>query len=122
MNETLNNILTAIDTALKHGAALSIFLGYGIAIGLVQWLKRTPWYSSNKWAIRAAALPIGFVVTYLTWPIHEINAVRIFVAFFVGVSSSWIYQLVTWQLYKHWPGLNKHLSASPGLPPKAAPP
>ena len=113
MNDLFNQILTAIDTALQHGAALAVLLGYGIAIGLVQWLKRTPWYSSNKWAIRAAALPIGFIVTYLSWPIHELNAVRIFVAFFVGVSCPWIYQLATWAIYKFWPGAEKHLSAAP---------
>jgi hypothetical protein len=110
---TFESILIAIETALQHGAALSIGLGYIIAIGLVQWIKRTPWYTDNKWAIRALALPIGFFVTFITWPVHELNAVRFMIALAVGVSSAWVYQGVTFLLYLKWPQLRERLQATP---------
>lgn len=113
MNDMLNNILTAIDTALQHGAALSIILGLIVSILGTQYIKRLDVFPSKKWWIRGLALPLGFVTTFFTWPIHEFNAVRLFLALAVGLLASPIYQLVTWQLYKYWPGLEKHLSAQP---------
>lgn len=112
----LDTFLRMFDRALEHGAGYSIIIGWVIAIGLVQWIKRTPWYPSRKWAIRALALPIGFVVTFALWPSPrwwDLSAARFFTALAVGVSASWIYQLVTWVIYKFWPGAEKHLSAAP---------
>ena len=111
----LDTALRMFDRAIEHGAAYSIILGYVISIGLVQYIKRTPWFPSRKWAIRALALPFGFVTTFFLWPGSpwSLTAVKFFTALAVGVSSPWIYQLVTWAIYKFWPGAEKHLSAQP---------
>ena len=113
MNETFNSILTAIDTALQHGAALSIILGLIVAIGGTQYIKRLDAFPSKKWLIRALALPLGFVTTFFTWPIHEFSAVRFFLAIAVGLSAPLIYQGITLLLYWKWPQLEKRLSAAP---------
>lgn len=113
MNETFNNILTAIDTALQHGAALSIILGLIVAIAGTQYVKRLDAFPSKKWLIRALALPFGFLTTFFTWPIHEQFAVRFFLALAVGLSAPLIYQGVTLLLYWKWPQLEQKLSAAP---------
>lgn len=110
----LDTFLRMFDRALEHGAFISIFLGYVIAIGLTQWLKRLPWTSSNKWIIRLMALPFGFAATYALWPIRDtLSPVRICMALAVGVSAPWIYQVVTRVLYWKWPHLERKLSAAP---------
>ena len=113
MNETFNNILTAIDTALQHGAALSIILGLIVAIAGTQYVKRLDAFPSKKWLIRALALPLGFFTTFFTWPFHELSAVRFFLALAVGLSAPLIYQGVTLLLYWKWPQLEQKLSAAP---------
>lgn len=113
MNDTFNQILTAIDAALQHGAALSIILGLIVAIAGTQYIKRLDAFPSKKWLIRALALPLGFVTTFFTWPIHELSAVRFFLALAVGLSAPLIYQGVTLLLYWKWPQLERHLSAEP---------
>lgn len=102
-----------LDRALAHGAMLSIILGWVIAIGVTQWIKLFPWYSTNKWAIRALALPIGFIVTYSLWPQagYGLSAVRVCMALAVGVSAPWVYQGVTRVLYWKWPHLERKFSA-----------
>jgi len=118
MNETLNNILTAIDTALQHGAALSIILGLIVSICGTQYVKRLDAFPSKRWPIRALALPLGFLTTFFTWPIHELNAVRFFLALAVGLSAPLVYQGVTLLLYWKWPQLEQRLSAEYSEPPK----
>ena len=109
----LEQILNGIDTALQHGAALSVLLGLLVAIGGTQYVKRLEAFPSKRLWIRGLALPLGFFTTFYTWPIHELNAVRIFLALAVGLSAPLIYQLVTFLLYLKWPQLEKHLSAAP---------
>lgn len=116
MNAILNEALQAFETFLQHGYAVAIVLGWIIAIGLVQWIKRTPWYSDNKWAIRALAFPIGAVVTFFLWPVHTQNAVRYCMAFAVGVSSSWVYTGITKLIYWKWPHMRAKLTATPRDP------
>lgn len=111
-----NDLLAAIETALQHGAALSIILGLIVAIGGTQYIKRLDAFPSKKWLIRGLALPLGFATTYFTWPIHEFSAVRFFLALAVGLSSPLIYQLVTRIIYSRWPLLEKSLSAQPEDP------
>jgi hypothetical protein len=110
----LRTFFTVFEVALQHGLAYSVLVGWVIAIGLTQWIKQLPWTSNNKWIIRLTALPFGFLTTYSLWPIGPyFGAVRIFTALAVGVSSPWIYQLVTAVLYKFWPHLEEKLSAAP---------
>ena len=109
----LDKILSGIDTALQHGAALSIILGLVVSIAGTQYAKRLEAFPSHRWAIRALALPLGFVATFFTWPIHELNAVRLFLALSVGLSSPLVYQGVTLALYWKWPQLEGKLSAQP---------
>lgn len=111
-----DSILKAIESALQHGASLSVFLGLVVAIGGTQYVKRLDAFPSRKWVIRALALPLGFATTYFTWPIHELTAVRFFLALAVGVSAPLIYQGVTLALYWKWPHLEKKLSAAPKDP------
>lgn len=113
MNETLNQILSAIDTALEHGAALSIILGLIVAICGTQYVKRLDVFPSKRWAIRALALPLGWATTFFTWPIHQFSAVRFFLALAVGLAAPLIYQGVTLLLYLKWPQLEARLSAEP---------
>ena len=107
------SILDGIELALQHGAVLSIILGLVVAIGGTQYIKRLDAFPSKKWLIRALALPLGFVTTFFTWPIHEFSAVRLFLALAVGLSAPLIYQGVTLLLYWKWPQLERHLSAEP---------
>lgn len=113
MNETLNQILSAIDTALEHGAALSIILGLIVAICGTQYVKRLDVFPSKRWAIRALALPLGWATTFFTWPIHQISAVRFFLALAVGLAAPLLYQGITLLLYLRWPQLEARLSAEP---------
>lgn len=108
-----NNLLTAIDTALEHGAALSIILGLIVAIAGTQYVKRLEWTTANRWWIRAIALPLGFVATFFTWPAAGITGVRVFLALAVGLMAPMLYQFVTFLLYLKWPQLERHLSADP---------
>lgn len=109
----LNSILEGIEAALQHGAALSILLGLIVAIAGTQYVKRLEAFPSHKWAIRGLALPLGFCATYFTWPVHELNAVRIFLALAVGLSAPLVYQGGVFLLYKRWPELESRLSAQP---------
>lgn len=111
--DLLNKILSGIDTALQHGAALSIILGLIVAIAGTQYVKRLDAFPSHRWWIRALALPLGFFPTFFTWPVHELNAVRIFLALAVGLSAPLVYQGVTLLLYWKWPQLEGKLSAQP---------
>lgn len=102
-----------LESALQHGALLALILGYVVAIGLTQWIKQYPWYPTHRWMIRLLALPFGFFPTYFVWPVHGFNAVRFFISLAVGVSAPWVYQIVTFLLYKKWPQLEQRLSAAP---------
>lgn len=112
-----NDLLTAIETALQHGAALSIILGLIVAIGGTQYVKKLASFPSSRWWIRALALPLGFFTTFLTWPVHEVYAVRVFLAIAVGLSAPAIYQVGTRIIYWKWPHLEKRLSAQPPSDP-----
>ena len=111
--DLLNNILAGIETALQHGAALSIILGLIVSIAGTQYVKRLDAFPSHRWIIRALALPLGFFATFLTWPIHELNAVRFFLALAVGLAAPLVYQGATLALYWKWPQLEARLSAQP---------
>lgn len=111
--DLLKAILAGIELALQYGAALSIILGLIVSIAGTQYVKRLEVFPSKKWWIRGLALPLGFFTTFYTWPIHELNAVRIFLALAVGLSAPLIYQLIVMVLYKKWPDLEKHISAQP---------
>ena len=108
-----DSILKAFDTLLLHKEALAVLLGLLVAIAGTQYVKRLKWTTSNRWWIRAIALPLGFFTTFFMWPVHQFNATRFFVALAVGVSAPMIYQGVTLALYWKWPQLEKHLSAKP---------
>ena len=106
-------ILNAFDTLMAHREALAVLLGLLVAIAGTQYLKRLKCTPSNRWWVRAMALPLGFATTYFTWPIHELNALRFFTALAVGLMAPLVYQGVTLALYWKWPQLEKHLSAEP---------
>ncbi len=112
----LKSLLEAINLVLQEGAALSLLLGYVVAIGGTQYVKRLEAVNLQKWAIRALALPLGFVATFSTWPIPGVSGVRVFVALAVGLSSPGVYSIVTRCLYKRWPHLEEKLSAQPVEP------
>lgn len=117
----LKSIIDAINLLMQEGAALSILLGLFIAIAGTQFVKKLEAFPSNKWWIRALALPLGFFPTFFTWPVHEITAIRIFVAFAVGFGAPIVYQIVTQALYWKWPHLEPKLSACPAHPSKPDP-
>jgi hypothetical protein len=102
-----------VESALQHGAALSIVLGYLVAIGLTQFVKQLPFFPSYRWAIRLLAFPFGFVTTFSVWPVPGFTAVRVFMAVAVGVSSPWIYQVATAVIHKRWPHIAESLAAKP---------
>ena len=108
-----DSILQAFDTLLQHGFALSVAVGLVVSIAGTQYVKRLPWTTSNRWLIRAIALPLGFLPTYFMWPVHQFTAIRFFIALAVGLAAPLIYQGVTLALYYKWPQLEKHLSAEP---------
>ena len=118
MTAWFNELLTAIDAALAHGAALSILLGLALALAGSQWLKfvllNTHWLPDPKrWIIKAMALPLGAVTTYVTWPGSEDRGVQMAVALMVGLVAPYFYQLATALLYRLWPGLEERLSVDP---------
>lgn len=113
MFEWFPELLKAMNAALQEGAALSILLGLAVAIGGTQYVKRLEACPSQRWVIRAMALPLGFATTYFTWPIHELSAVRFFIALATGLMAPLVYQGVTGALYWRWPQLEKHFSADP---------
>ena len=90
--DLFNKFLASIEQALQYGTALSIMLGVACAIFGTQYVKRLEVFPSNKWAIRGLALPLGFVATFFTWPVHELNAVRFFIAVCVGLTAPALYQ------------------------------
>lgn len=108
-----DSIIKAFEVLLEHREALAVLLGLLVAIGGTQYVKRLEWTTSNRWWIRAIALPFGFFTTFFTWPIHQFTALRFFVALAVGMCAPMIYQGVTLALYHKWPQLEKHLSAKP---------
>ena len=117
MFEWFPELLKAMNAALQEGAALSILLGLAVAIGGTQYVKRLDAFPSKAWPIRALALPLGLVTTYLTWPVHEMSALRFFIALATGLMSPLVYQAVTAALYWKWPNLEMHISAAPGNEP-----
>ena len=112
--DLFNKFLASIEQALQYGAAVSIVLGTACAIFGTQYVKRLEVFPSNKWAIRGLALPLGFVATFFTWPVHELNAVRFFMAVCVGLTAPALYQGAVFFLYRKWPGLEAKMSAAPG--------
>ena len=113
--ELFNKFLSGIEQALQYGAAVSIVLGVACAIFGTQYVKRLEVFPSNKWVIRGGlALPLGFVATFFTWPVHELNAVRFFMAVCVGLTAPVLYQGAVFFLYRKWPGLEAKMSAAPG--------
>jgi len=120
MNAWLDNLLTAIDTALQHGAALSILLGLAIALAGTQWLKfvllRTSWLPDpRRWIVKTLSLPLGAVTTYTTWPGGQDRGVQVSIALAVGLLAPYVYMLATAILYRIWPDLERRLSADPYL-------
>jgi hypothetical protein len=117
MFDWVQPLLDAMNAALKEGAALSVLLGLAGAILGTQFVKRLEVFPSKKWLIRGGlALPLGFMATFFTWPVHTINGVRIVLAVVVGLAAPLVYQGVTYLIYLKWPQLEKHLSAQPGQP------
>lgn len=111
----IDQLEVILQHAMQNGVFLALCLGYIISIGLTQWVKMLPWTSSNKWVIRLTALPIGFITTFFLWPSDLPHmAVRIAMSLAVGVSSPWIYQIVTRVVFKFWPHIENKISANPG--------
>ena len=113
MFEWFPELLKAMNAALQEGAALSILLGLAVAIGGTQYVKRLEAFPSHRWVIRALALPLGFITTYLTWPMANLSALRFFIALATGLMAPLVYQGVTALLYWKWPQLEKRFSADP---------
>jgi len=114
----LKNLLDAINLVLQEGAALSILLGLLVAIFGTQYVKRLEAFPSKKWAIRALALPLGFVATFFTWPVHQISALRIFISLAVGLAAPVVYSAVISLIAIKWPEFAKRMSANPDEAPK----
>ena len=111
--EYLKSLIDAINLLLQEGAALSVLLGLVVAIGGTQYVKRLEAFPSKKWAIRGLALPLGFLATFFTWPIHQVSAVRIFVALSVGLISPFVYTSFVSLVAIKWPNFAAKMSANP---------
>lgn len=109
----LQKAIDAVNLLLEEGAALSVLLGLSVAIFGTQYVKKLEAFPSKKWAIRGLALPLGFAATFSTWPIHELSAVRVFVALAVGLSAPVVYSSLVSLVAIRWPNFAAKMSAEP---------
>lgn len=112
-SDDVNSAIGIYETLRQHGEVLAIVLGFLVSISLTQFVKQLRWFPSKRWLIRAMAVPLGAVVTFSAWPVHEFTAIRFWIAVAVGGLCPPVYQAATWAIYKFWPGAEKHLSAAP---------
>lgn len=117
--DLLRKTIEAINLLLQEGAALSVMLGLVIAIAGTQYVKKLEAFPSKKWAIRGLALPLGFVATFFTWPVHELNAIRVFVSLAVGLAAPAVYKAFVSLIAIKFPDFAKRMSAEPDEAPKA---
>lgn len=116
--EYLKSLIEAINLLLQEGAALSVLLGLVVAICGTQYVKKLEAFPSRKGPIRALALPLGFLATYFTWPVHEFNAIRVFVSIAVGLSAPVVYSTFVSLVAIKWPNFAAKMSAAPDETPK----
>src|SRR3972149_4932953 len=103
--------MKAINVALQEGAALAIVIGCAVAIGGTQFMKfQLATYTRRL--LNLVSLLLGFVTTFLMWPVHEFNAVRFFLALTVGLTAPGIYKGVTALLFWKFPQLEKYFKPS----------
>lgn len=113
----LEQFIKAVNLLLSEGAALSILLGYVIAIGGTQYIKSFEAIYFKPLAIRALmALPLGFVATFFTLPIEGRLALRAVIAAAVGLTAPAVYSLTIRVLYHFWPWMETKISQQPPKP------
>lgn len=105
VNGWLSTFLVVIETAFEHGLALSILLGWVVAIFGTLYLKILPWTTNRLWVIRAATLPLGAITTFMLWPINARGVVGFFTALAVGLTAPAIELVVVAAIGKVWPDL-----------------
>jgi hypothetical protein len=114
----LEKFIAAVNLLLREGAALSLLLGYVVAIGGTQFVKRLETVNLRKWGIRLwLALPLGFLGTFCTLPSTGRIGVEIFLALAVGLTAPAVYSGGVRVLFHYWPWLEPKISAQP-VPPK----
>jgi hypothetical protein len=111
MFEWVPDLLKAMNAALQEGAALSILIGFAVALGGTQYLK-FQFAGSSRRVLNSIALILGFVTTYMMWPVHTFNAVRFFLALTVGLLAPFVYKMTVLFLFWKWPSLEKYFSPS----------
>jgi hypothetical protein len=111
----LPGFLTAV---LDNRFAPAIIVGLIFALALTQWIKfvllRVNWLPDpRRWIIRAIALPIGALATYVTLPASVETVLRVMVSLSVGAIAPYAYEVITAVLVKFWPALEARLSVDP---------
>lgn len=118
MTDALNGITAYITALLANRPALAILIGLTFSLGLTQWLKfvllRTHWLPDpSVWIIKAIAMPVGALATFLALPPTMEWIVRLLVGVATGALAPYAYRLITAVLYRFWPDLEARLSVDP---------
>lgn len=118
MTDILNGITAYLGALLANRPVLAIVLGLAFSLGLTQWLKfvllHTRWLPDPQvWIIKAIAMPIGALTTFLALPPETAPLLRLLIGVGTGVSAPYVYRLITAVLYRLWPELEARLSVDP---------
>lgn len=120
MLETVNNwVVTVVGWfAIIPIQAWAIFAGLFIGMAVTQWIKRNfpikvlfPSLAKayQVFIIRFTGLVFSFLPTYFIWPD---DGIRLWAAIATGFGAPMVYRMLSFFVYKKWPGLEARLSGT----------
>lgn len=114
----IETITSYVSALLANRPALAVIIGLVFSLAFTQWLKfvllHVDWLPDPKrWIVRAVALPIGAVATYVAFPDGTPTEVRALVGVAVGAVAPYVYQVATAIIGRFFPEVQARLSVDP---------
>lgn len=114
----LNDLTAYLSALLANRPVMAVLIGLVFSLALTQWLKfillHVNWLPDpRRWIIKAVALPIGAIATFVALPNSIEVVLRALIGVATGASAPYIYQVGTAIIGKFWPDLRQKLSVDP---------
>lgn len=116
--DLLKSITDYLSALLANRPVMAVLIGLVFSLALTQWLKfillNVHWLPDpRRWIIKAVALPIGAVATFVALP-NEVEAIlRALIGLSTGAVAPYVYQVGTAIIGKFWPDVREKLSVDP---------
>lgn len=116
--DLLKSITEYLSSLLTNRPVMAVLIGLVFSLALTQWLKfillNVNWLPDpRRWLIKAIALPVGALATFVALPSEVEVVLRALIGVSTGAVAPYVYQVGTAIIGKFWPDVRAKLSVDP---------